>query len=222
MICDDGGIILDDGTISRLDDDRYFVTTTTGNADAIESWFRWWLAGRPNWDVTLTNVTGSYAAMNLAGPTSREILARLITGRSLDCGFPYLAVGRSEIVGVPAIVLRIGFVGELGYEIHVPAQHGLYVWERISRPGSRLACSRLAWRRSGACGWTKSTSWSAPTPMRSPTRSRPTCRGSSSSTRPDFIGKRTLQSVADARPAEPAGRLHARRRVRAHRGGGDR
>lgn len=135
IVCDGGGIILDDGTISRLGPDRYFLTTTTGNADAIESWFRWNLAAKPEWDVTLVNVSSNYAAMNLAGPKSREILRGLTTADISSSALPYLAVGQFDIVGVPAIVFRIGFVGELGYEIHVPSEHGLYVWEKIYQAG---------------------------------------------------------------------------------------
>lgn len=135
VVCDEAGIILDDGTISRLADDRFFLTTTTGNADAIDSWFRWWLAARPDWDVQLTNVTGSYAAMNLAGPRSREILSHLTTADLSPQAMPYMAAGELVIAGVPAVVLRLGFVGELGYELHVPSQFGLFVWEAILDAG---------------------------------------------------------------------------------------
>lgn len=135
VICDDAGIILDDGTIARLGEDRFFLTTTTGNADAIDSWFRWWLAARPQWDVRLTNVSGSYAAMNLAGPRSREVLKKLTDADLSRDAMPYLAASEIQIAGVPAIVLRIGFVGELGYEIHVPAQYGQHVWEAILEAG---------------------------------------------------------------------------------------
>ena len=135
VVCDDAGIILDDGTISRLGEERYFLTTTTGNADAIDNWFRWWLATRPDWDVRLTNVSGSYAAMNLAGPRSREILGRLTSADLSSSALPYLAASELEIAGVPAVTLRIGFVGELGYEIHVPSQYGLHVWEAIMEAG---------------------------------------------------------------------------------------
>lgn len=138
VVCDDAGIILDDGTISRLGDDRYFLTTTTGNADAIDSWFRWWLAARPQWDVRMTNVSGSYAAMNLAGPRSREILGKLTSADLSSTALPYLAVGQLEIAGVPAVALRIGFVGELGYEIHVPSQYGLHVWEALMEAGKEF------------------------------------------------------------------------------------
>jgi sarcosine oxidase subunit alpha len=135
VICDDAGILLDDGTISRLADDRYFLTTTTGNADAIDSWFRSWLTSKPELDVRMTNVSGSYAAMNLAGPRAREILSQLTTADLSTGTMPYLAATECTIAGVPAIVLRIGFVGEAGYEIHVPSQFGLAVWEAILSAG---------------------------------------------------------------------------------------
>ncbi len=139
VICDDAGILLDDGTIARLDQNRFFLTTTTGNADAIDSWFRSWLAGRPNLDVQMTNVSGSYAAMNLAGPRSRQILQKLTDADLSVSAMPYLAAGQFAVAGVPAIALRLGFVGELGYEIHVPSQYGLHVWEAILAAGAEFS-----------------------------------------------------------------------------------
>lgn len=138
VICDDAGILLDDGTIARLGENRYFLTTTTGNADAIDSWFRSWLIGRPQLDVQMTNVSGSYASMNLAGPRAREILERLTDANLVGDSLPYLAATECRIAGVPAIVLRIGFVGEAGYEIHVPTQYGLAVWEAIVAAGQEF------------------------------------------------------------------------------------
>jgi len=138
VICDDAGILLDDGTIARLEEKRFFLTTTTGNADAIDSWFRSWLAGRPQLDVQLTNVSGSYAAMNLAGPNSRQVLAKLTDADVSSAALPYLAAGQLKIANVDAVVLRVGFVGELGYEIHVPSQYGLHVWEAIVEAGKEF------------------------------------------------------------------------------------
>ena len=139
VICDEAGILLDDGTIARLGEDWFFLTTTTGNADAIDSWFRSWLAGRPELDVQLINVSGSFAAMNLAGPRSREILGKLTDADLSKAALPYLAAGKFPIAGVPAIILRLGFVGELGYEIHVPSQYGLHVWEAIVAVGQEFS-----------------------------------------------------------------------------------
>ncbi len=135
VICDEAGILLDDGTIARLEDERFFLTATTGNADAIDGWFRWWLTLKPQLDVQLTNVTSCYAAMNIAGPHSRDVLDKLCDADLTTAAMPYLAAQQFEVAGVKAIVLRIGFVGELGFEIHVPSQYGLHVWRAMMDAG---------------------------------------------------------------------------------------
>ena len=135
VINSDAGRIIDDGTICRLDDDSFYVTTTSSGAGAVEEWFSWWLA---DWrmDVRLTDVTQGLAAMNLAGPRARDILAALT---DLDCSreaFAYLDGRQAPVAGVPSLILRIGFVGELGYEIHCPAAHGEHLWDALLEAGA--------------------------------------------------------------------------------------
>ncbi len=130
VLGDDAGRITDDGTVCRLDDDSFYVTTTSSGADAVESWFAWWLA---EWDmdVHLTDVSQGLAAFNLAGPRSREILKGLT---DLDCSnesFSYLDGKRTHVAGVPCLLLRIGFVGELGYELHCPGALAEHLWDAI-------------------------------------------------------------------------------------------
>jgi sarcosine oxidase, subunit alpha len=134
VLTSDAGRIIDDGTVTRLDDDTFYVTTTSSGAGAVEQWFAWWLA---DWrmEVRLTDVTQALAAVNLAGPRSREILTRLT---AFDCGpeaFTYLDAKHARVAGVSALLLRIGFVGELGYEIHFPSAHGEHLWDAILRAG---------------------------------------------------------------------------------------
>ena len=123
MISSDAGRIVDDGTICRLDDETFYVTTTSSGAGAMEEWFSWWLA---DWGdrVHLTDVTQGLGAVNLAGPKAREIMAAVT---DLDCSneaFAYLDGKQARIAGVECLILRIGFVGEVGYEIHFPAAYG--------------------------------------------------------------------------------------------------
>jgi sarcosine oxidase subunit alpha len=137
LMCDEGGIILDDGTISRLCEDRYFVTTTSGNLDFVHQWLEWCLSGT-GWDVHITNVTAGYGATNLAGPKSRDILRKL-TDCDLDSSvFPYMACREAEVKGIPAILLRIGFVGETGWEIHCPAESAEELWQAILDAGQEF------------------------------------------------------------------------------------
>ena len=134
LMCDEGGVILDDGTISRLGEDRYFVTTTSGNLDFVQQWLEWHLTGT-GWDVHITNLTAGYGAMNLAGPKSRDILRKL-TDCDLNSGnFPYMACREAKVSGIPAILLRIGFVGETGWEIHCAADSAEELWRAILDAG---------------------------------------------------------------------------------------
>jgi sarcosine oxidase subunit alpha len=87
-------------------------------------------------DVDIAHVTSAYAAVNLAGPQSRAILALLC--RDVDLSgeaFPYMGVRTGHIADVPARLLRVGFVGELGYEIHLPAGCGEFIWDRLLEAG---------------------------------------------------------------------------------------
>jgi sarcosine oxidase, subunit alpha len=134
VLCDEAGIMLDDGTISRLQDDHYFITTTTGNLDFVQQWLEWWLVGT-GWDVHITDVTGGRAAVNLAGPRAREVLETLTPSDLSSKGFPYMACREADVSGVPALLLRIGFVGETGWEIHFPAEYGEYLWTKLLDAG---------------------------------------------------------------------------------------
>ena len=134
VMCDNAGIILDDGTVARLGAEHFFVTTTTGGVEGMQQWCDWWLAGTDRC-VHVVNVTGGLAAVNLAGPRSREVLARLTDLDLSPKAFPYLGAREARVAGVPTLLLRIGFVGELGYELHFAADYGEYMWETLMAAG---------------------------------------------------------------------------------------
>jgi sarcosine oxidase subunit alpha len=137
VICDETGVMLDDGTISRLAEAHYFITTTTGNLEFVHQWLKWWLAGA-GWDAHVTEVTGGLSSVNLAGPRARDVLSKLTSLDLTAQGFPYMGCRQGKVAGVPAILLRIGFVGETGWEIHVPAEHGERVWKALLEAGAPL------------------------------------------------------------------------------------
>jgi sarcosine oxidase subunit alpha len=137
LLCTDNSTIMDDGTVTRLSEDRFFVTTTTGNVDVIEEWFKWWSTGSGAC-AHITNVTSAYAAVNLAGPRARETLSKLTDIDLSTKSFRYMRSAQGTVAGVPAILLRIGFVGETGWEIHVPAEYGQYIWETIMEAGKEF------------------------------------------------------------------------------------
>ncbi|MEE9198887.1 MAG: FAD-dependent oxidoreductase, partial [Dehalococcoidia bacterium] len=125
MICSDSGIILDDGTVTRLAEDRYYVTTGTGNIDLVAAWFRWWAAGT-GMCAHVTNVTPGFAAINVAGPRARATLGKLTEIDLSPEGFRYMRSASGVLAGVPSLLMRIGFVGETGWEVHFPAEYGEY------------------------------------------------------------------------------------------------
>jgi sarcosine oxidase, subunit alpha len=134
LMLDESGVIIDDGVIARLAAQQFYFTTTTGGSATV---FRELLRLNALWglDCALVNVTGHRAAFNFAGPSSREILQELTDVDLRDEAFPYLAVRAGKVAGVAARLMRVGFVGELGYEIHVPCGRGPDVWQALFTAG---------------------------------------------------------------------------------------
>jgi len=135
LACDPTGAIMDDGVACRLADDHFYVTATTSGVDVLyRSMLRW----NAEWrlEVDIANVTAAYAAVNIAGPRSREVLATLPGDVDLSPeAFPYLAVRSGRLAGIPVRMMRVGFVGELGYEIHCPASYGEALWDLLLEAG---------------------------------------------------------------------------------------
>ncbi len=135
VLGNDAGRITDDGTICRVAKDSFLVTTTSSGADAAERWFTWWLAA---WEmeVHLTDVTQGLSAVNVAGPKARDLLGKLTDADLSNEAFGYLDGKQIQIAGVQCLAMRIGFVGELGYEIHYPASCGQYLWDQLLEVGA--------------------------------------------------------------------------------------
>ncbi len=136
VLTSDGGRILDDGTVARLGEGLFYVTTTSSGSDSVCEWFEWWNAIW-GYDVEIVNVTGALAALNLAGPRAREALGRLTEGDVSNEAIGYLDARELRVAGVPCLALRIGFVGELGYELHFASPAGEHLWDRLVAEGAR-------------------------------------------------------------------------------------
>lgn len=122
----DDGIVMDDGTVWRLAETDFFVTTTTANAATVLAWLEELLETRwPELRVCVTAVTEQWAGMAVAGPRARDVLAAVIEEIDLsDAAFPFMAVRDGRVAGAPCRVARLSFSGELAYEVMVPADHG--------------------------------------------------------------------------------------------------
>jgi len=134
VMLEEGGVVIDDGVVGRLSEQHfYFTTTTTGSATVYRELQR--LNAMWNLEIGIVNATGAFAAMNLAGPKSRVVLRKLTRLDLSNEAFPYLGLREAEVAGVPARLMRVGFVGELGYEIHVPADRAAHLWDALMEAG---------------------------------------------------------------------------------------
>jgi sarcosine oxidase subunit alpha len=141
VMCAEDGVVLDDGVTGRLAPDRYMMSTTSSGADSVWEWIEQVLqVDHPEWRVHVTPMTSAYTSINVAGPNSRELLRRLARGVDLSPeAFPYMRVRTATLGGVEGCFMwRIGFTGELSYEIHIPALYGLHMWERLMSAGADL------------------------------------------------------------------------------------
>ncbi len=141
VMCAEDGVVLDDGVTGRLGPDHYVMSTTSSGADAVHEWIEHLLqADHPDWRVHVTSMTSAYASINVAGPNSRALLGRLAEGVDLTLdAFPYMHIRTATLAGVDGcFTWRIGFTGELSYEIHVPSAYGLHVWEALLEAGGDL------------------------------------------------------------------------------------
>ncbi len=135
VLCDELGTIVDDGTISRMEADRYFLTTTTGNAEYVQQWLEWWAAAG-GMRTNITNLTAGVASINLAGPLARSVLSQLTRCDLSSAAFPYMAWRQAAVGAIPATMMRIGFVGEMGWEIMVAAEYGAHLWQQLLQAGA--------------------------------------------------------------------------------------
>nr|MBA2723135.1 aminomethyltransferase [Methylibium sp.] len=135
VMCDDSGVLADEGVVARIAEDVFYFTTTSSGAATV---YRELSRLNAEWrlDCGLVNLTGAYSAVNLAGPHARKVLAQLTAMDLSTAGFPYLACRSGEVCGVPVRMMRVGFVGEWGYEIHLPAEYGPALWDALMQAGA--------------------------------------------------------------------------------------
>lgn len=138
VMCRDDGMVFDDGVVTRLGADQFFLTTTTGNAAAVLDWLEEWL--QTEWtdlDVVCNSLTEEYANATLVGPYARTVLASLAPSLPLDpAAFPFMTMREADIAGLTARVFRVSFSGELSYEINVSADFALALWEALMEAGA--------------------------------------------------------------------------------------
>ena len=136
LMLNEHGMIFDDGVTTRLADNHFHMTTTTGGAARVLGWMEEWLQTEwPERQVYCTSVTEQWAVASLNGPGARALLQPL-TDIDLDAEkFPFMSLKEGHVADIPARVFRISFTGDLGYEINVPACYGLALWQKLKEAG---------------------------------------------------------------------------------------
>jgi sarcosine oxidase, subunit alpha len=133
-MCNDDGCLTDDGVIVRTGENDYFFTTSTGRAGVTAEWIRYHTRF-DDWDFSIVNLTDAYGVINIAGPNSRAVLAKVTAAAVDNEAFPYMGFREFEVGGVAVRALRLGFVGELSYELHVPSSWMACVWGLVMEAG---------------------------------------------------------------------------------------
>ena len=134
------GMVMDDGTTTRISEHHYHMTTTTAQAANVLSHLEYYLQIIwPELNVNVVSTTEQWAGAALAGPKSRDVLAKLfpninVTNESL----PFMGYVEGDLFGVPARIFRISFSGELAYEINVHSDYGLFMWEKMMEIGKEF------------------------------------------------------------------------------------
>ena len=140
LMLNEDGMVYDDGVTTRLGENHYIMTTTTGGAANVMSKLEDYLQTEwPELDVYLTSVTDHFATATIGGPNSKKILNKLIPDLDLsDENFPHMSFKKAKIGKINCRIMRISFTGELSYEINVQANYGKSLWEQCIDAGKEF------------------------------------------------------------------------------------
>ena len=125
--CDEHGKVIDDGTVSRLEENTYRWT-------AADPSLRWFTQNAAGMDVHIEDISESVSALALQGPTSGGLLKAIVKDGGIE-NLKYFRVTKGSIAGVPVEVSRTGYTGDLGYEIWIASENGVKVWDVLMDEG---------------------------------------------------------------------------------------
>jgi len=141
--CGEEGNVRDDGAIIRRSDTEYYLTTGTLKAAEFEAWCERWCKDE-SWDYTISNLTQTYSVITFASPHAREILALLTDADISNGALPFMHAMDAVVADVPCMLLRVGFLGELGYELHMPSGQAEHIWNVLMQAGEPFGVKMTA------------------------------------------------------------------------------
>jgi sarcosine oxidase subunit alpha len=135
------GMVMDDGVMARLGEQRFYLTTTTGGAASVMSWLELWLQTEwPELEVFLTSLTDHYSTIAVAGPNSRRLLQKVGCNIDLDSdSFPFMSVRPAELGCVPVQLFRVSFSGELAFEVNIDSNYAEHMWQTLMQAGEEFS-----------------------------------------------------------------------------------
>ena len=137
-MCNEDACIIDDGVVAKRGENDYYFTTSTARAGATVEWIRYHTR-YDGWQFHMVNLTDAFGVINVAGPNARKVLEKVTDADVSDAAFPY--AGYREFMindAIPVRSMRLGFVGELSFELHVPASYMQSLWDVISKAGKKF------------------------------------------------------------------------------------
>jgi 4-methylaminobutanoate oxidase (formaldehyde-forming) len=149
QLCNDKGGIEADLTFMRLAPHRFYMVTGSAFGIHDAGWLRRHLPA--DGSVRITDVTNAWAVINCCGPNSRALIARLADGDVSTAALPYMAMREMRLGLAPVRVARVTYVGELGYELHVPVEYALHLYEELWRAGQDLGVANAGYRAIESC-----------------------------------------------------------------------
>ncbi len=140
LMLNEDGMVYDDGVTTRLGENHYIMTTTTGGAATVLGKLEDYLQTEwPELDVYLTSVTDHYATVSVCGPNSKKIVSKVIPDLDLaDENFPHMSFKNAKIDNIKCRVMRISFTGEHSYEINIQSNYGKSIWEKCMEAGKEF------------------------------------------------------------------------------------
>jgi sarcosine oxidase subunit alpha len=137
-MCNDDGCIIDDGVVVKRAENEYYFTTSTGRAGSTAEWFRYHTR-YDGWNYNMVNLTDALGVINMAGPNARKVLEKIADADVSNEAFPFASYREFSVQNeIPVRSMRLGFVGELSYELHVPASYMQTLWDLLMEAGKEF------------------------------------------------------------------------------------
>jgi sarcosine oxidase subunit alpha len=137
-MCNEDGCVIDDGVVVKIAENHYYFTTSTARAGETAEWFRYHTR-YDGWDYHIVNLTDALGVVNISGPNARKVLQKVADADLTNEAFPFGGYREFTIKGaIPVRAMRLGFVGELSYELHAPSSYMISLWEILAAAGKEF------------------------------------------------------------------------------------